>query len=150
MLIVIVSGIQMVTVGSARSNSQVVALNEVNRASLYIKKDLSTYNTAELSDEQPDSITIDWTDATFQPDEDPREYKVTYSLSGTDLKRIYTIGSITTPEQIIGRHITYLSFTRNEVKDRFIDVVITATAGDMISRTETLEFSVYQLKEIEE
>ena len=50
--------IYQVVWGTSRTNSQVVALNEVNRAALYLKKDLSTYNTAELSDEQPDSITI--------------------------------------------------------------------------------------------
>ncbi len=141
-------GIHQVVWGTSRTNSQVVALNEVNRAALYLKKDLSTYNTAELSDEQPDSITIIWKDETFEPDQGAREYDATYSLSDTELLRIYTIDGNPTPAQIIGRHITYLSFTRNEVNDRFIDVVITATEGDMTPRSETLEFSVYQLKEV--
>ena len=141
-------GIHQVVWGTSRTNSQVVALNEVNRAALYLKKDLSTYNTAELSDEQPDSITIIWKDETFEPDQGAREYDATYSLSDTELLRIYTIDGNPAPAQIIGRHITYLSFTRNEVNDRFIDVVITATEGDMTPRSETLEFSVYQLKEV--
>ncbi len=135
--------------GTSRTNSQVVALNEVNRAALYLKKDLSTYNTAELSDEQPDSITIIWKDETFEPDQGAREYDATYSLSGTELLRIYTIDGNPAPAQIISRHITGLSFTRNELNGRFIDVVITATEGDMTPRSETLQFSVYQLKEEE-
>lgn len=141
--------IYQVVWGTSRTNSQVVALNEVNRAALYLKKDLSTYNDAELTDEQPDSITIIWKDETFEPDQGSREYDATYSLSGTELLRIYTIDGNPTPAQIVGRHITYLSFTRNEVNERFIDVVITATEGDMTPRSETLEFSVYQLKEVE-
>jgi len=139
--------IYQVVWGTSRTNSQVVALNEVNRAALYLKKDLSTYNTAELSDEQPDSITIIWKDETFEPDQGGREYDATYSLSGSELLRIYTIDGSPMPAQIIGRHITYLSFTREEYS-RFIDVVITATEGDMTPRSETLSFSVYQLKEV--
>ena len=135
--------------GTSRTNSQVVALNEVNRAALYIKKDLSTYNSVVLpAAEPPGLITINWKDETFEPDQGAREHDVTYSLSGTELLRIYTIDDDPTPTQIIGRHITNLSFTRNEINDRFIDVVVTATEGDMTPRSETLSFSVYQLKEL--
>jgi len=143
-------GIHQVVWGTSRTNSQVVALNEVNRAASYLKKDLSTYNNVNLTVEPPDLITINWKDETFEPNQGAREYDATYSLSGTELLRIYTIDDNPTPAQIIGRHITYLSFTRNEVNDRFIDVVITATEGDMTPRSETLEFSVYQLKEVVE
>ena len=144
----IVVTIHQVVWGTGRTNSQVVALNEVNRAALYIKKDLSTYNSVVLpAAEPPGLITIIWKDETFEPDQGTREYDATYSLSGTELLRIYTIDGNPTPTQIIGRHITGLSFTRNEVNNRFIDVVITTTEGDMTPRSETLEFSVYQLKE---
>ncbi len=136
-------------VGTSRTNSQVIVLTDVHRAALQIKKDLSTYNTAELNDEQPDSITITWKDETFEPDQGTREYDATYSLSGTELLRIYAIDGNPAPAQIIGRHITYLSFTRNEANDRLIDVVITATEGGASPRSETLEFSIYQLKEEE-
>lgn len=149
-LMCILSSIQMVTFGTARSNNQVVALDEVNRAFLYIKKDLSTYNDVDLDVEPPDLITINWTDETFHPQVGAREHEVAYSLSGTELLRIYTIDGISTPAQIIGRHITYLSFTRTGEFGRFIDVVITATKGEMIPRSETLSFSVYQLKEVVE
>ena len=147
-LLSIVWGIQMVIFGTARSNSQVVALDEVNRASLRIKRDLSTYNDVNLTVEPPDLITINWTDQTFELNKGPREYEVTYSLSGTELLRIYTKDDSPTPTQIIGRHITYLSFARNEVNDRFIDVVITTTICGMAPRSETVRFSVYQLKEV--
>jgi len=141
--------IHQVVWGTSRTNSQVVALNEVNRAALYIKKDLSTYNSVVLpAAEPPGLISIIWKDETFEPDQGAREYDATYSLSGTELLRIYTIDGSPMPAQIIGRHITYLSFTKNEVNDRFIDVVITATEGDMTPRSETLSFSVYQLKEV--
>ena len=146
----ILASIQMVTFGTARSNNQVVALNEVNRAALYLKKDLSTYSDVDLDVEPPDLITINWSDETFYPEGGGREYKVAYSLSGTELLRVYTIDGTSTPAQIISRYITYLSFTRNEANDRFIDVVITATKGEMTPRSETLSFSIYQLKEVEE
>ncbi|MFC1897229.1 type II secretion system protein J [Chloroflexota bacterium] len=150
-LIGIVSSMQMVTVGSSRSNSEVVALDEVNRAFLYIKKDLSTYNNIDLNVTLPDLITISWSDETAQEGGLPWQYEVTYSLSGTELLRIYTINDSPASEQIIGRHITYLSFTsRTGINGRFIDVVITATKGDMTPRSETLSFSVYQLREVEE
>jgi len=146
----IVVTIHQVVWGTGRTNSQVVALNEVNRAALYIKKDLSTYNSVVLpATEPPGLITINWKDETFEPDEGTREHDATYSLSGTELLRIYDYDDTNpTPPQIISRHITYLSLTRNEVNGRFIDVVITATAGDMLPRSETLKFSVYQLKEV--
>jgi len=147
-IVVALGGIHQVVWGTSRTNSQVVALNEVNRAASYLKNDLSTYSDVDLTVVPPDLITIDWTDETYQPGGGTPEYKATYRLSGTDLKRIYTIDSTPMPEQIVGRHITYLGFTRNEVNDRFIDVVITATEGDMTPRSETLEFSVYQLKEV--
>jgi len=140
-------GIHQVVWGTSRTNSQVVALNEVNRAALFIKNDLSTYNDADLTVVPPDLITISWEDKTDQTIEATGKTKVvTYRLSGTELTRIFTVDDVLMPEQIVGRHITYLSFTREE-GSRFIDVVITATEGDMTPRTETISFSVYQLKE---
>ncbi|MFC1984057.1 type II secretion system protein J [Chloroflexota bacterium] len=140
--------IHQVVWGTSRTNSQVVTLNEVNRSALYLKKDLSTYGNVDLTVESPDLIAINWADQTYQGGELPYQYEVTYSLPDTELLRIYTINGTPMPAQIIGRHITYLSFARNEVNDRFIDIVITATEGDMTPRSETLEFSVYQLKEV--
>ncbi len=152
-------GIYQVMWGTSRTNSQVVALTDEHYAALRLKKDLVM---AQLGEEDflpypddttvitlmpgGDTATLGWTDYTSFGDLEPEERKHTsgYELFGNgELQRTYD-GTIS----IVGRNITYVSFTQNpdnveDGGDRVINVVITATEGEMTPRSETLEFSVY-------
>ncbi|MBA7670412.1 hypothetical protein ES703_78558 [subsurface metagenome] len=132
-----VAVIYQVMWGTSRTNSQVVALTDVHQAALRLKKDLVMAQTTDLTDGYPqNSATLSWTDYTSFDPEENKDHSSAYNLlSDGVLQRTYD-GTMS----IVGRNVTYLNFTRN---DRVINVVITATEGDMTPRSETLEFSVY-------
>ena len=141
----VVLSIFQVSWGNIRTNDQVVALTDINWATLWLKKDLQLAQGTTLTDGDPvpeSSVTLDWTDFTDWATEETRDHSSTYSLSGTDLVRTYD----GTP-RVIGRYITSLEFTRT---DKAITVVITATAPGTSQRTETLKFTVQARTEIEE
>jgi len=122
--------------GTSRTNSQVVALNDVHQAALQIKKDLLTAQTTDLTDGVPrDYVTLEWTDYTSFEEEENKDHTSNYMLSNGELQRTYD-GTMS----IVGRNITSVNFTQN---GRVINVAITATGGDMSPRSETLEFSAY-------
>ena len=128
--------------GTSRTNSQVVALTDVHQAALQLKKDIVMAQTTDLTDGVPqDSATLSWTDYTSFDPEENKDHSSAYNLlSDGVLQRTYD-GTTS----IVGRNITYLNFTLNPDgdNDRVINVVITATEGDVTPRSETLEFSVY-------
>ncbi len=134
--------IYQVVWGTSRTNSQVVALTDVHYAALQLKKDLIMAQTTDLTDGVPqNSATLSWTDYTSPSEEfgweEDRDHSSAYNLlSDGVLQRTYD----ETITSIVGRNITSLNFTRN---GRVINVVITATKGDVTPRSETLEFSVY-------
>jgi len=135
----VVLSIHNVVWGTGRSNSQVVALADVNHATLSLKKDIQMSQSANLTDGVSSLVTLTWTDYTgFEP-EDARNHSCSYVLSGTELRRTYD-GT----ESIVGRHITSLGFTQD---GRVINVVITATGSGFLQRSKTLEFSVYMRSE---
>ena len=123
--------------GTSRTNSQVVALTDVHQAALRLKKDLVMAQTTDLADGVPQaSATLSWTDYTSFDPEENKDHSSAYNLlSDGVLQRTYD-GTMS----IVGRNITFVNFTRN---GRVINVVITATEGDITPRSETLEFSVY-------
>ena len=131
--------IQQVAWGTGRTNSQVVALTDINFAALRIKKDLMMTQNTDLTDNfsQSDSVLLGWTDYTVLASEnETSSHSSSYTRSDTgELMRTYD----GTPS-IVGRHITYLSFTRD---DRVVNVVITATGSGVSPRSETLTFGVY-------
>ena len=131
--------VQQILLSTGRSNSQVVVLDEVHRAALRIKKDIQSYQSANLTDLQFGTVTFRWIDQTGFVPEDERSHYITYSLSGTELVR--TSDNI---KSILGRHIEYLSFTEN---GSYIDVVITANSTTFPPRSETLSFSVLKRTE---
>ena len=140
-LVGIVLSIHQVVWGTGRTNSQVVALTEVNYAALFIRKDIQMSQNTDLtySGVPKSSVGLTWTDYTgFEP-EDERNHICTYALSGTELQRTYD-GTVS----IVGRYITSLGFTQN---DRVVNVVITATGTGVPQRSETLKFSVYMRTE---
>ncbi len=135
----ILGTIHQVVLGTGRSNSQVVALTEINRAALQIRKDIQMAHNTDLSDGSPvpqGSLVLDWIEYTgFEGTTANRSHESSYSLSGTDLLRTYD-----DEVSIVGRNITYVGFTRG---GRLVSVVITATGQRVPPRSETLEFRVY-------
>ncbi len=139
-LVGIVLSIHQVVWGTGRTNSQVVALTNVNYAALFIRKDIQMSQNTDLTDGVSSSVGLTWTDYTgFEP-EDERNHNCTYTLSdnGTELLRTYD-GTVS----IVGRNITSVTFTKDAQDDRVINVVITATGTGFLQRSKTLEFSVY-------
>ncbi|MFC1860397.1 type II secretion system protein J [Chloroflexota bacterium] len=122
---------------TSRTNSQVITLTDVHQAALRLKKDVAATQTTDLTEGiAQDSVILSWTDYTNFNPEESREHSSAYNLlSDGVLQRIYD-GTTS----IAGRGITSINFTRN---GRVIDIVITAEAGDIAPRSETLEFSVY-------
>ena len=133
-----VLSIYQVMVGTDRSNSQIVALTDINQAALRIKKDIMMSQSTDLTDNvsQPDSVLLGWTDYTGNL----TGHSISYALSGIELQRDYD-----DTVSIVGRNITAIAFTQN---GRVINVVITATGPGASQRNETLEFSVYRRAEV--
>ena len=131
--------LQQVLVGTDRSNSQVVALTDINQATLRIKRDLIITQETDMTDGNPvpqSSVILSWTDYTsFGSENQTRSHSSSYTLAGTDLLRNYD-GT----ESIVGRQITSLGFTQD---GRIINVVITATGSGAAQRNETLKFSAF-------
>ena len=122
--------------GTGRSNSQVVALTDINNAALSIKKDLMMTQDTDLTDNVPQSsVVLSWIDYTGFDSENLTSHSSSYTLSGTELLRTYD-GTVS----IAGRNITSIDFTQN---GRAITVVITATGSEVPQRSETLKFSAY-------
>lgn len=127
--------IQQVLIGTDRSNSQVVALADVNRAVMAIKKDLMLTQSANITDIPQSSVRLSWIDYTGFSSDNWTSHSSTYILSGTNLQRTYD--GVTS---IIGRHIKSVGFTKN---GRVISVVITAAGSGASKREKTIEFSAY-------
>ncbi len=127
------AAVYQVVWGTSRTNSQVVALNDVHQAALQLKKDLEMTQSADLPGGA--AINLSWTDYTSFDLEENKNHTSSYVLSNGELQRTYD-GTMS----IVGRNITYLGFTQD---GRIINVVITATEGDITPRSETLKFSVY-------
>lgn len=144
----VVTSIFQVFTFTGRSNSQGIALTDLHLAALHIKKDLQMAqypgmdvgNSVVLSPQNPDNVTLTWFDYTteFQSPEEQRDHFSTYSLSdnGT-LERFYDSDNAS----IVGRHITYLRFTRQD--EKVVNVVITAVGPGIQQREKTIEFSVH-------
>lgn len=133
----VVLSIHQVVVGTDRSNSEVVALNDVHSAALRIKRDIMMSHNTDLTEgiPQENSIQLGWTDYTlFEPTEN-HTHSSSYTLSGNELLRNYD-GTVS----IAGRNIESVFFTQD---GRIVNTIITAVGPGASKRSETLEFSVY-------
>ena len=145
--------------GTSRTNSQVVALTDAHQVALRLKKDLEMAQLDEgdflsggavvitLTPGGDPTATLGWTDYTSFDLEENKDHTSSYELlDDGKLRRIYDYEKPSETTSIVGRNITSLEFTQdpdNVGDDRVINVVITATEGDVTPRSETLEFSVY-------
>ena len=124
--------------GTARNNSQVVSLTDVNQATVRIERDLQMAQTTSLvdGDSVPQiSVTLTWTDFSGESTSEPVQHTSTYALTDTKLYRTYD-GAQT----LAAAHVSSLGFTRN---GRLVTVTITSTAPEFPHRSETLVFKVY-------
>lgn len=118
---------------TARNNSQVVVMDELNRAALQIKQDLQSRDSANISG---NSITLNWVNNTaFESENTTTAHSSSYILSDTgELQRNYD-----DTVSIVARHIESISYSDNGT---YIDVVITATSATFPPKSETLSFSI--------
>ncbi|MFQ6121812.1 MAG: PilW family protein [Dehalococcoidales bacterium] len=133
----ILAAIYQVVWGSARTNDQVIALTDVNHATLWIKYDLQMAQETNLIDGDPipqGSLSLRWVDNTGWAEEEERNHSANYTLSGTELLRNYD-GT----ESIVGRHITSIGFTQS---GKAVTCNITAAGPGITQRTEPFTFSV--------
>ena len=149
-----VSVIFQVVWGTSRTNSQVVALTDAHQVALRLKKDLQMAQLGEgdfpaggnivitLTPGGDPTATLGWMDynTSFDPEEN-KDHTSSYNLlDDGKLRRIYDYEKPSETTSIVGRNITSVDFTQD---GRVINVVITATEGDVTPRSETLQFSVY-------
>jgi prepilin-type N-terminal cleavage/methylation domain-containing protein len=131
--------IHQVLTNTDRNNSQVVVLDDINRVILQIKKDIQSYQTANLTDLQSEPTSFAWVNQSgFETGDDKNHYAV-YTLTGTVLS--HESDNFTA---ILGRYIESLSFTEN---GDYVDVEITAISSNVPKRSETLTFSVLKRSE---
>jgi len=127
--------IHQILQNTSLSNSKVVALDDISRVVLQIKRDLQSQQTANLTDLHSAPTIFTWTNLSgFEPI-DERDHYSKYTLTGTVL--YHEADNVT---KILGRHIEALIFTQNE---EAIDVEITATSANNPPRSETFSFSMY-------
>lgn len=127
---------------SARSNSQVVALADLNQSAHRLKKDLQMAHHTGLTADPQSWVNLTWADNSGFAPADPPDHSCNYVLSGANLTRTYD-GTVS----IVGRHITSIEFTRDDEHSRVVNVVMTATGPGAPQRSETISFSVYMRSE---
>jgi prepilin-type N-terminal cleavage/methylation domain-containing protein len=131
------ASIYQVVWGSARTNDQVIALNDVNYAAMWIRRDLQMAQETNLIDGDPvpqSSLELRWVDNTGWATDETRNHSANYTLSGTKLLRNYD-GTVS----VVGRYISSIGFTQ---KGRVVFCTITSTGPGVTKRDEPLRFSV--------
>ncbi|MFC2056462.1 type II secretion system protein J [Chloroflexota bacterium] len=128
--------IQQIFITTERSNERSIALAEINRAAIHIKKDIQSSTTSNLTDLQVAPTTLEWTDHTGFTSIDKRQHSSSYSLSGKVLSNI-NADNVTI---ILGRNIESVIFSGSG-NGTYIDVVITANNSTLPGRSEILSFS---------
>ncbi|MFC1939666.1 prepilin-type N-terminal cleavage/methylation domain-containing protein [Chloroflexota bacterium] len=127
---------------TTRSNSQVLVLDELNRAALQIKRDLQSQDTANITG---NDLTLEWDNNTyFESENQTTHHSISYSLSDTGL--LVRDGDNTT--SVVARQIESINYTDYGT---YIEVVITATSHTFPYKSETLSFNTYKRRqEVEE
>ena len=129
---VVVSGIFAVTKGTAKINTDLVILQDIDGASAWINRDLSQAMTTNLNENETlNTMRVDWIDLTGWATEGAESHFAEYTVVGTDLLREYD-GTT----QIVARRISNIAFTR---VDNFITVAISSTLRET---TTTLSYFV--------
>ena len=120
---VVVSGIFAVTKGTAKINTDLVILQDIDGASAWINRDLSQAMTTNLNENETlNTMRVDWIDLTGWATEGAESHFAEYTVVGTDLMREYDGET-----QIVARRIENIAFSRVE---NYITVAITSTLRD--------------------
>ncbi len=149
-IIGVLASYQQIVSATMRNNRQSTVVSDVSMAALRIHKDLFMAQdtdvpddtTVEVTDSQSVGLTwfnyvsTNFDDPADPPPEGGTSHTSDYSMTGTVLERSYDGG----PATIIGRHVSYLSFTRNE---GVITVEITSTVAGPPVQSETLKFTFH-------
>jgi len=137
MLPVLVLTIHSILVNTIDNNDKVEVLSNVDRAALYMRRDLQQAQNTNLPENSTpqSSCTLTWVDITGFTTDNATSHSCTYALVDTNLERTYD--GITS---IIGRQITDIEFCQS---GSFIDVTITsANAEPLRQQYKTLNFSI--------
>ena len=120
---VVVSGIFAVTKGTAKINTDLVILQDIDGASAWINRDLSQAMTTNLNENETlNTMRVDWVDLTGWATEGAESHFAEYTVVGTDLMREYDGAT-----QIVARRIENIAFSR---VGNYITVAITSTLRD--------------------
>ena len=120
---VVVSGIFAVTKGTAKINTDLVILQDIDGASAWINRDLSQAMTTNLNENETlNTMRVDWVDLTGWATEGAESHFAEYTVVGTDLMREYDGAT-----QIVARRISNIAFSRG---GNYITVAITSTLRD--------------------
>ena len=120
---VVVSGIFAVTKGTAKINTDLVILQDIDGASAWINRDLSQAMTTNLNENETlNTMRVDWVDLTGWATEGAESHFAEYTVIGTDLMREYDGAT-----QIVARRIENIAFSR---VGNYITVAITSTLRD--------------------
>jgi len=134
--------IQNVFRGTTNNRGEVIVLDNLNTAAIYLKRDIQSYETANLTDLESGNVTFRWIDRTGFLPEDERDHIRVYSLSDDGI--LYrTADNLTS---VIARYITDVTFTLN---GDYMDVFISAESNLYPFHTDNLSFSIYKRTEEE-
>jgi len=137
LLLVLVLTIHSILVNTTNNNDKVVVLSNVDRAALYIRRDLQQAQDTDLPEygAPQSSCTLTWIDITGFTTDNSTSHSCTYALVDTNLERSYD--GITS---IIARQIEDIEFCEN---GSFIDIAITsADSVSLRQPSKTLNFSI--------
>lgn len=122
--------------GTPRTNSQVIALADVNQAAMAIKNDLMMAKTTDLNSTPKSSANLSWIDYSSFESANNTPHASIYTLSGTQLRRTNEHGTVS----IVGRRVASINFTQS---GQLVTVVITASGGGASPQTATVRFSAH-------
>ncbi|MFC2067338.1 type II secretion system protein J [Chloroflexota bacterium] len=136
-IVAVVTSMYQISLGVIRANDRLTAMNDINSAVPWLKRDIQMAQYTDLTPGGPtqSSLSLHWLDLTFFATDNVAVHDSDYSLSGTELVRIYDGANRT-----IGRNITSIGFTQDNY---IITCNITATGTtEGMEHTETFIFSV--------
>lgn len=128
--------IHQILVNTNIGNSRVVALDDISRVIVQIKRDLQSYQSGNFTNLKNSPTRMEWTNLSGFESLEERDHYVIYSLSGKTLSR-----EADNETSILGRYIELLSFIEN---NGTVEVEITATSENFPPRSETFVFDVHQ------
>ena len=134
-LLVVVAGIFQIMRGGVNMSEKGIAMADIDLAFTWLSRDLVQAQETSLSDgaDPVSAMTISWSDLThWAHDADSIDHSITYTLSGTTLRRTYD-----GEETIVARYVTDIGFSIN---GRVFTVTLTSRPSEIGSEV-TRSFS---------